>query len=154
MLSRNLITNRKNYVSKKCLYWYGEQSQLELDTTLNNTISGETNKEQLIIDSIHGTITHVKTMNWKSLSNMMKESLTQLVIELQGFLQKSAATDINLQNNDKKIKALAQSIEQVLYTRNINIVTPFTFKRDLVLYSVTNSKELATMNRKWEGCGS
>ena len=38
--------------------------------------------------------------------------------------------------------------------RNINIVTLFGFKRNLVLYSVTNSNELATMNRIWEGCGS
>ena len=196
LLSRNLITNRKSYVCKKCLYCYGEQSQPELDITQNNTISSETNQEQLIIESIHGTINHIKTMNWKSLSDKMKESLTQLASELgkvisnyifddgklnvasqhknidilneveplswikernpllQGFLQKCAAIDINRENNDKKINALAHSIEQVLYIRNINIVTPFAFKRNLVLYSVTNSKELANMNRKWEGCGS
>ena len=57
--------------------------------------------------------------------------------------------DIN-RENVKKINALAHSIKRVLYTRNINTVTPFVFKRD----SATNSKELATMNRKWEGCGS
>ena len=38
--------------------------------------------------------------------------------------------------------------------RNIDIVTLFGFKRNLVLYNVTNSNELATMNRIWEGCGS
>ena len=196
LLSRNLITSLKNYVCKKCLYWYGEQSQPELDITQNNTISSETNQEQLIIESIHGTINHIKTMNWKSLSDKMKESLTQLASELgkvisndifddgklnvasqhknidivneveplswikelnpllQGFLQKCAAIDINRENNDKKINVLAHSIEQVLYRRNVNFVTPFAFKRNLVLYSVTNSKELANMNRKWEGCGS
>ena len=41
LLSRNLITNLKSYVCKKCLYWYGEQSQPELDITQNNTISSE-----------------------------------------------------------------------------------------------------------------
>ena len=82
LLSRNLITNRKSYVCKKCLYWYGEQSQPELDITQNNTISSETNQEQFIIESIHGTINHIKTMNWKSLSDKMKESLTQLASEL------------------------------------------------------------------------
>ena len=48
---------------KKCLYWYGEQSQSELDMTQNNKISSKTNQEQLIIESIHGTIDHIKTMN-------------------------------------------------------------------------------------------
>ena len=36
-----------------------------------------------------------------------------------------------------------------MYTRNLNISTPFSFKRNLV--SVTNSKEFSTMNKKWEG---
>ena len=48
---------------KKRLYWYGEQSQSELDITQNNKISSKTNQEQLIIGSIHGTIDHIKTMN-------------------------------------------------------------------------------------------
>ena len=77
LLSRNLITNHKSYVCKKCLYWYGQQPQPELDITQSNTISDKTNKEQLIIESIHGKINHVKPMKWKSLSNMMKELLNQ-----------------------------------------------------------------------------
>ena len=56
--------------------------------------------------------------------------------------------------NGKKINVLAHSIEQIYYTRNLNLITPFAFKRNLVLYSITNSKELATMNKKWEGSGS
>ena len=50
----------------------------------------------------------------------------------------------------KKSTLLAHSIEQIYYTRNLNLITPFAFKRNLVL----NSEEFATMNKKWEGCGS
>ena len=54
----------------------------------------------------------------------------------------------------KNLSALAHCMEQVSYTRNLNIITPFAFKRKLVMYSVTNRKELVTVNKKWEGCGS
>ena len=72
LLSRNLITTRKSYVCKKNLYWYGEQSQPGLDITQNNTINNtkicsKTNQEQLVIESIHRIINHMKTMNWKKL---------------------------------------------------------------------------------------
>ena len=45
-------------------------------------ICGKTNQEQLVIESIHRTINHMKTMNWKSLSYKMKEFLLQLASEL------------------------------------------------------------------------
>ena len=64
------------------------------------------------------------------------------------------SVNINKETNEKKVNAFAHSIEQVMYTRNLNIITLFSFNRNLVLYSVTNSKELSTMNKKWEGCGS
>ena len=44
-------------------------------------ICGKTNQEQLVIESIHRTINHMKTMNWKSLSYKMKEFL-QLASEI------------------------------------------------------------------------
>ena len=44
-------------------------------------ICGKTNQEQLAIESIHRTINHMKTMNWKSLSYKMKEFL-QLASEI------------------------------------------------------------------------
>ena len=110
-------------------------------------------------------------MNWKSLSNMMEELVTQLASELGKVISNDIFDDgkLNVALQHKNIDilkevegtksptsglSLAHSINQVLYTRNINIVPPFAFKRNLVLYSVTNSKELATMNRKCGVCGS
>ena len=73
---------------------------------------------------------------------------------LNSFLEGFTLVNINKGNNEKKVIAFAHSIEQVMYTRNLKIITPFSFKRNLVLFSVTNSKELSTMNKKWEGCDS
>ena len=58
---------------------------------------------------------------------------------LISFLENLTGVSIN-DKRTKKLNAFSQLIEQVLYTRNLNIVTPFSFKRNLVMYSVTNSK--------------
>ena len=39
----------------------------------------------------------------------------------------------------KKENAFCHLIEQVLYKCNLNILTPFPFKRNLITYSITNS---------------
>ena len=102
---------------------------------------------------------------------MMEELVTQLASELGKVISNDIFDDgkLNVALQHKNIDilkevegtkspasglSLAHSINQVLYTRNMNIVPPFAFKRNLVLYSVTNSKELATMNRKCGGYGS
>ena len=59
--------------------------------------------------------------------------------------------------NDKKTKklnAFSHLIEQVLYTRNLNIVIPFSFKQNLLMYSVTNSKTEVKLRSTWESSGS
>ena len=59
--------------------------------------------------------------------------------------------------NDKKTKklnAFSHLIEQVLYTRNLNIFTPFSFKRNLVMYSVANSKTVVKFQSSWESSDS
>ena len=121
LLSRNLITNLKSYVCKKCLYWYGEQSQPELDITQNNTISSETNQEQVIIESIHGTINHIKTMNWKSLSDKMKESLTQLASELGKVISNDIFDDgkLNVASQHKNID-IVNEVEPLSWIKERN----------------------------------
>ena len=73
---------------------------------------------------------------------------------LNSFSNGCTSVNINKENNEKKVNAFAHLIELVMNTRNLNIITPFSFKRNLVLYSVTNSKELSTVNKRWEDCGS
>ena len=75
-------------------------------------------------------------------------------ILLQSFVENCTGVKFKREINSKKITALAHSIEQIYYTHNLNLIIPFAFKGNLVLYSITNSKELATINKKWEGCDS
>ena len=82
----------------------------------------------------------MKPLNWIQERNIL----------LQCFVENCTGVKLKREINSKKINALAHSIEQIYYTRNLNLITPFAFKRNLVL----NSKEFATMNKKWEGCGS
>ena len=58
------------------------------------------------------------------------------------------------EKKQKKLNAFLHLIEQVLYARNLNIVTPFLFKRNLAIYSVTNSKTAVKFQSSWENSGS
>ena len=40
----------------------------------------------------------------------------------------------------KKLNAVTHAVEQIYYARNLNIITPFAFKRNLITYSLTHSK--------------
>ena len=74
---------------------------------------------------------------------------------MREFPQNCAAIDIKRENNEKKpLNTLTHCIEQVSYATNLNIITPFVFNRNLVMFSVTISEELVTMNKKWKGCCS
>ena len=111
----------------------------ELGRLINNDIfeDGKSNVTSQYKDL--DQLKNMKPLNWIQKRNIL----------LQSFVENCTG-----EINSKKINALAHSIEQIYYTRNLNLITPFAFKRNLVLYSITNSKELTTMNKKWEGCGS
>ena len=69
-------------------------------------ICGKTNQEQLVIESIHRTINHMKTMNWKSLSYKMKE-----------FLQ--LASEIGEVISSGRLKVISQ-YKITIFPRNLN----------------------------------
>ena len=54
----------------------------------------------------------------------------------------------------KKENAFCHLIEQVLYTRNLHLITPFAFKRNLITYSITNSKTAMQLQEAWKSSGS
>ena len=67
-----------------------------------------------------------------------------------------ACTEIKLDStpNSKKLHALAHAIEQVLYDKNLKLITPFGFQRNLTVYSITNSKDVARLTGCWKNSGS
>ena len=56
--------------------------------------------------------------------------------------------------NAKKVNALVHCVEQILYARNLNVVTPFAFQRNLVQYASTKSRACTTLTGSWEPAGS
>ncbi|CAC5383120.1 unnamed protein product [Mytilus coruscus] len=72
---------------------------------------------------------------------------------LSSFVNHTTAYDIS-NRNEKKVNAIVYSIEQIYYTRNIKLVTPFAFQRNVVVFSLTNSKLCASLTGCWESSGS
>ncbi|CAG2207306.1 unnamed protein product [Mytilus edulis] len=82
-------------------------------------------------------------------NNWMNERNPALI----GFVY--GATGFRSDNlNDRKINAVVHGVEQIYYARNIKLVTPFAFQRNLVSYSLTNSKLCTSLNGCWESSGS
>ena len=53
----------------------------------------------------------------------------------------NGVTGVTVDNSsEKKINAFTHVVEQIYYTRNLNIITPFSFRQNLVMYSSTHSK--------------
>ena len=59
---------------------------------------------------------------------------------LISFLSSAIGEAINDLRTEKKKKAFSPLIEQVLYTRKLSLVTPVSFKRNVMMSSKTNSK--------------
>ena len=54
----------------------------------------------------------------------------------------------------KEIDVFTHIVEQICYTRNLNIITPFSCQRNLIIYSSTHSKTAVQLNSDWESAGS
>ena len=73
-----------------------------------------------------------------------KDWIQERNVVVRLFIKNCANIHNNQDISEKKYNSLPYCIEQLLHARKNNLVT----------YSITNSKEIATINRKWEGCGS
>ena len=73
---------------------------------------------------------------------------------LTSFL--SGCTGVNIQKacNSKKMLALTQATENVLYTRNLNLISPFSFSRNLLLHMLTKNKLCIQLAGVWTPAGS
>ena len=68
--------------------------------------------------------------------------LKQRTALLLSFL--NGATSDN--SSDKKNNVFTHILEQICYTLNLSIITPFSFRQNLVMYSSTNSKTTLQLN--------
>ena len=42
----------------------------------------------------------------------------------------------------------------MLYAKNLNLITPFAFERNLIVYTIANSKDVPRLTGCWESSGS
>ena len=63
----------------------------------------------------------------------------------------NGVTGVSVDNSsEEKINAFTHLVEQIYYTRNLNIIILFSFRRNLVMYSSTHSKTAVLSNSYWE----
>ena len=73
---------------------------------------------------------------------------------LIGFLKGCTSMSDTQNPTEKKKNSLIHTVEQVLNTRNLTTVSPFSFQRNLVQYSITGSKVATNLLGSWEPAGS
>ena len=94
---------------------------------------------------------------FKDLQGLRDLTLHDFIAQRNGMVSAfyRGATGVDASHpNEGKLKALAHLHEQLLYTRNIRVVTPFAFQKNLIMYSTTGSKTCVTLNSQWESTGS
>ena len=95
---------------------------------------------------------------YKDINELTKYDLKQWIKNQNPVLTEflMACTEIKLDStpNSKKLYALAHAIEQLLYGKNLKLITPFAFQRNLTVYSITNSKDVARLTGCWKNSGS
>ena len=66
----------------------------------------------------------------------------------------AGCTRVEPTSTDKrKLKSLTHAVEQIIHVRNLNAITPFAFQRNLISYSVTQSKTAVQLQGAWESSG-
>lgn len=72
---------------------------------------------------------------------------------LRKFLEGCSGVD-PASSSQKKINSLLHSVEQVMYTQNNNIITPFSFSRNIISYLTSKSRTVSSIMGMWESSGS
>ena len=88
------------------------------------------------------SLTNVNQLEWYKERNVI---MTKFI---------SGCTGIDIHSTDKKINAVVHIAEQVLHAKNMNAITPFALKRNIVTYSLTRSKIAVQLYGGWESAGS
>ena len=119
----------------------------DLAGDLGRIISSDLFVEGQNIAKQHKDIKELTKYDLKSWIQKRNPVLTSFLTECTGIKLDSA-------QNSKKVHALAHAVEQVLYAKNLNLINPFPFQRNFIVYSITNFKDVARLTGCWENSGS
>ena len=103
------------------------QSELsELGKTLGSLIKKEIYEDGLRTSKCYKGISLLKSVSSSSWLDERNKLLTS-------FIMGSSGAEIR-NENEKKLNAVTHAVEQIYYARNLNIITPFAFKGNLITY--------------------
>ncbi len=86
---------------------------------------------------------------YKTNQETPREWLKQRNPVLIRFLEGCTGVSVDNENNGKKILAMTSSVESTLYTRNLNLVSPFAFSRNIFQLSQTKNKTVTQITGAW-----
>ena len=55
---------------------------------------------------------------------------------------------------EKKFNSCLHAVEQIIYARNNNVITPFAFQKNIMSYVISKSKTACAIKGCWESSGS
>ena len=121
----------------------------ELGKSLGLLIKKEIYEDGLRTSKGYKDISLLKSVSCSSWLEERNTLLTSFIMGLSG-------AEIRNENEKgmKKLNAVTHAVEQIYYARNLNIITPFAFKRNLITYSLTHSKTAVKLYGNWESSGS
>ena len=135
----------------KCLKWRDLEDDIKFSLCELSKSLGELIKSDL--DMEKGEMA-LECRSFEKLANVDPRKWYQERNEVMtSFLHGCTGVSIET-TNEKKYNACLHAIEQILYTKNINLVTPFSFQRNILTYIISKSKMACNIVGGWENSGS
>ena len=82
-----------------------------------------------------------------------KEWINERNVVVRSFVE-GATGVIPERDSKRKVRNFVSVLEEVYHLRDLNLITPFAFRRNVVIYSVTNSKLATQIMASSSGSGS
>ena len=143
---RGMTARLRKFQSWSCLNDDLKDSLCELSLVLGTLIRKELDNERFqMADQCRdfSSLASIKPREWYQQRNPL---LTSFLHECTGV---SPHTE-----KKKKLDSAIHAVEQIMYAKNNNIVTPFALQRNIIIYLVSHSKIITSICGSWEPSGS
>ncbi len=142
-----------------------DSNDRELDDTIDDAVwedmSEEEKQNQIQIARklgkiIYNTIfkdTLTILADYKTSEQSQQDWLMERNGLLMGFLEGCTGVQADHENG-KKVNVLTSAVECILHTRNLNLVSPFAFRRNFIQLGLTENKTVTQINGAWGPGGS
>lgn len=120
-------------------------SLCDLSESLGRLIREDLENEKEKMSDSCKSFENLSQLNYRNWYQQRNKLLTSFIFGCTGVNE--------THESPKKFNAAIHSVEQIIYTKNINIVTPFSFMRNILMYTVSKSKMACNVLGVSEGSG-